>query len=441
MATYTPTRKGTDITFALKTYFSGTLFNNVVQDSELLRFVQTDMNVKVDLTTGGRYIEKAAQIRLGGGVGARTENDYIPEARRPVGGSPRINLRKIQATIEITGELLRLARGDQEAFVDWAAQAMPDAASRLQNELDRQYLGTGSGILAKVVSKGADNVVVGSPMNVAGYSQPWLQFLEGDSIVFTADAAGTTIRNAAGVRFAVVDNLDETTQTIYLKSADGSAVDATLLTAITAGDFIFHGDSTGINAPNAGENREMEGLLAGVDDGTLAPTYHNITRTTTRLFKGNIVDAAAGPLTEALLVTADKVVSRSGGGKITHLVMSAEASIGYWKDQKGGNRFQDARGNFTAGKGNLAIVLGDRTLSFNVARKLPPELCFGLQMDTWERYTPGDGSWDDATGGIFNRATDGTGRLDQYYALYNMHENLHSLAPRKNVRIQNLTPT
>src|SRR5574337_278253 len=376
MATYTPTRKGTDITFALKTYFSGTLFNNVVQDSELLRFVQTDMNVKVDLTTGGRYIEKAAQIRLGGGVGARTENDYIPEARRPVGVSPRINLRKIQATIEITGELLRLARGDQEAFVDWAAQAMPDAASRLQNELDRQYLGTGSGILAKVVSKGADNVVVGSPMNVAGYSQPWLQFLEGDSIVFTADAAGTTIRNAAGVRFAVVDNLDETTQTIYLKSADGSAVDATLLTAITAGDFIFHGDSAGISAPNAGENREMEGLLAGVDDGTLAPTYHNITRTTPRLFKGNI-----------------------------------------------------------------AIVLGGRTLSCSVARKLPPELCCGLQMDTWERYTPGDGSWDDATSGIFNRATDGTGRLDQYYALYNMHENLHSLAPRKNVRIQNLTPT
>src|SRR5574337_2097821 len=261
MATYTPTRKGTDITFALKTYFSGTLFNNVVQDSELLRFVQTDMNVKVDLTTGGRYIEKAAQIRLGGGVGARAEGGYIPEARRPVGVSPRINLRKIQATLEITGEVLRLAKGSEEAFVDWATKAMPDAQERLMNDLDRQYIGTGSGILAKVVSKGADNVVVGSPFGAAGMSNPWMQFMEGDSLIFTSDAAGTTIRNAAGVRFAVVSNIDEASNTIYLQSADGTAVDATLLAAITAGAFIFRGDSAGANVPTGGDNVEIEGVL------------------------------------------------------------------------------------------------------------------------------------------------------------------------------------
>src|SRR5574337_349355 len=418
MAVLTATRKNVDLTAMLKVYFSGPLYNTVVDDSEFLRFVQTDMNVQTDVTTGGRYIEKSAQTRLGGGVGARAEGGYVPEARRPAGVNPRINLRKIQATVEITGEVLRLARGSEEAFVDWATKAMPDAQERLMNDLDRQYIGTGSGILAKVVSKGADNVVVGSPFGAAGMSNPWMQFMEGDSLIFTSDAAGTTIR-----------------------SADGTAVDATLLAAITAGDFIFRGDSAGANVPTGGDNVEIEGVLAGVDDGTLVPTYHNIIRSTTRQFKGVILDGAAAPLTEALLVTADKLVRTRGGGRITHLVMSHEASIGYWKDQKGGNRFIDARGNFTGGKGDLQVVLGDRTLSFNIARKLPPELCFGLQMDTWERYTPGSGSWDDATGNVFNRATDATGRLDQFYAIYNLHENLHCLSPRKNIQIKNLTPT
>src|SRR5574337_489134 len=163
MAVLTATRKNVDLTAMLKVYFSGPLYNTVVDDSEFLRFVQTDMNVQTDVTTGGRYIEKSAQTRLGGGVGARAEGGYVPDARRPAGVNPRINLRKIQATVEITGEVLRLARGSEEAFVDWATKAMPDAQERLMNDLDRQYIGTGSGILAKVVSKGADNVVVGSP--------------------------------------------------------------------------------------------------------------------------------------------------------------------------------------------------------------------------------------------------------------------------------------
>ena len=47
------------ITEAMKIIFSDPLITNIVEDSELLSIFQTDMNVSVDDTTGGRFIEMA----------------------------------------------------------------------------------------------------------------------------------------------------------------------------------------------------------------------------------------------------------------------------------------------------------------------------------------------------------------------------------------------
>jgi hypothetical protein len=74
-----------------------------------------------------------------------------------------------------------------------------------------------------------------------------------------------------------------------------------------------------------------------------------------------------------------------------------------------------------------------------VARKLPPEVCFALQSDTWRRLTLGTWDWDDRTGSIWNRVTDSVGRKDAFFATGNMYEQLFCTAPRKNVRIDNLS--
>lgn len=439
----TPQRRSPDLVNAMKVVFAGAMMNSVVEDSEFMKFVKTNMNVKTNTTTGGRYVEKATRIRRGGGDGARSEEGYLPEARRAKFVNPRINLRKLQTTVEMTGDAMRLVKGSEEAFLNWADEALPDAVKRATNSYDRQYIGTGSGIIAKVATKTATGITVSAPFGDASFTEAWLLFLEGDSIVFASDAAGTTLRNNAGVRFAIVGDINEDTSELTLESADGSAVDAALLAAITVGDFIFRGDSAGTNAPVGGENTEVDGVLAAVDDGGLVQTYHGIDRTTTRLLKGLVYDAGGGPLTEDVLVLGDELVNVRGGGKFDHLIMSHRAARTYWDSQKGGNRFINARGNFTGGlnKEGLAVVVGDRTLSFNVARKLPPELAFGLSKAGWERYSPNEFEWDDTTGSIFERVVDSTGRKDQFYAVGNLYENLHCDTPRHNIRFENLGPT
>ena len=87
---------------ALKIIFSDPLIVNIVEDSELLSIFQTDMNVKVDDTTGGRFIEMAHYFQLPAGVGARADihgsgsrtrrrdAEYLPIAR--VGTGIHVNL-------------------------------------------------------------------------------------------------------------------------------------------------------------------------------------------------------------------------------------------------------------------------------------------------------------------------------------------------------------
>lgn len=441
--TLTPTRRSPDLDNLMKVVFRGPLFDQTVHDTEFMKYVQEGDGVKIDSTTAGRYVEKSAQTRLGGGAGSRGDVDYLPEARRSKYKTSRINLRKLMVTCELTGDAMRLARTDEAAFVDAMEHELVNASARGTDLMDKQYIGTGAGIRARVASinAGAGTITVDRPFGVTGYSKAWLQFLEGDSLVFTSDAAGTTIRNAAGVRFALVGDITESTGTLKLESADGTAPDAALMAALVVNDYIFNGDSAGISAPTATDNREIDGVIAAVDDGSIVPVYHNRTRSGDRLSQGIVVAAGGVPLTEDLLITSMEDGKQRGNADPDRAVMSFGGSRGYWRDVKGDRRFNDARGSYTAGKGDLQITIGSKVLDLTTARKLPPELCFLLTMKTFERYTPGAGEWDDATGAIWNRVTDSTGRLDQFYAVYLMYENLHCNAPRQNIRIDGLDPT
>src|SRR5207344_1614470 len=139
------TYRRTDLDAAMKVIFEDPVVANVVEDSELMKFIQQDVNVKYSDTTGGRYVELSHDFRKGGAVGARSEGDYIPVANKPKYKNSRVKLRKIQGSIEMTGDVMRRVRGDEGAFLAYMERALPDCVVRLVNSIDRQYVGTGFG--------------------------------------------------------------------------------------------------------------------------------------------------------------------------------------------------------------------------------------------------------------------------------------------------------
>lgn len=425
----------------MKIIYSDPLLRDIVTESELMSLFRTDMNVKSEETTGGKYIEMAHYLRLAGAAGARAENDYIPVPESPKAASSRIYLKKVLGVVEMTGDVMEKVVADEGAFINYMERALPDTKERVLEQVDRMYIGFGAGIKARVKAgwvvggRSTTAFTIDRALGVTGFEDPWLQFQEGERVVFSATAAGTALRNAGTTQSALIESIDPAANTLSL------TLDAALTAAIADNDYIFNGDAAGASSQNGGVDREISGLLAGVDNGNILDTYNNIQRTTNPFWKATVIDGSVAPyngaMTELLLTIADARASTTSGGKIDVIVSSVHAPIGYWKDLKTAKSLNDPR-NFTGGFGSVSIMLGDRTLPIKTARKLPPQVAFMLNTASWRRFTLGSWEWVARGGSIWNLVTDATGRKDAYFAFGKMYEQLACLRPRANVRIDGL---
>lgn len=426
-----------DLNEAMKIIFEDSVFDNTVHDSELLDQFEMDDRVMVEETTGGRYIETAQYFQLPAGVRSVASGDYIPVPDGPVIKNSRVYLKKIQGVVEMLGDVMRRVRTNEGAFLDWGERALPDLVSRLDDLMDRQMLGFGSGILARVASadtgSGTD-ILIDRSFGVDGLTDGFLNMLEGKRVVFSSAADGDPLRDS-GTSAQVTD------------ATSGQITVSARPTGVVTDDYIFDGDDIGAAIPTSGgEDREFMGLLGMIDDGGVLATFQNIVRANFRKWQSVVIDSTTdgggfgGELSEDLLAYADDQTFVLGGGKIDLFVTNRAANRQYWRKLRGDRTLPDPRGQYEGGLTGTHIRLGDRRLPIKVARKMPPQLAFGVQKNTFKRWQLGRWEWDDTTGSIWNRATDATGRKDAYYAVGHLYIQMGCFAPRKNFRIDALTP-
>jgi hypothetical protein len=424
-----------DINEAMKIYFTDPIVVNVVTDTEILDLMMEDNNVQIETTTGGRYIETAQYFRLPAGAGFRTKGDYLPVPGAPKIKNSRVYLKKGVGVVQMEGEVMERVRTNMGAYIDYMDRAMPDFLERFNDNLDRAALGYGNGAKGKIAQINGLVITVDSALGVTGWTDAWLQFQEGESLVASADADASPLRNAngnGGADAAIVEDVDNEAGTITVNAVPG---------AWAPGDFLFGGDVTGHSGQAAGEDREMIGLAGMVDDGSILQEFQGLDRNTYRLWRGNVIDGNSGnfsgDLDEQVMVHADNQAYVLGKGMPNTVVTSRTQADRYWWSLKSDRTFNDPK-SYEGGRGKLWVRLGDRVVPIRVSRKMPPQLAYMLQTDTFRRWQVDGGKWDDKTGAIWNRVTDGVGRKDDFYAVYLWYLQLGNIAPRKNVRIQNL---
>lgn len=423
---------------AMKIIFEEPLTNSIVQDSDLMDLFEQDANVAVTPTTGGRYIELAHYFQLPAGVGARKlEGDYIPVPDGPVIRNSQIFLKKIEGVVQMTGDTMRRVRQGEGAFLTWARRALPDLKDRVDHELDRMLIGFGAGIKARVNDADPDDadktIGIDSNFGVAGLVDAWLSFMEGERIIFAADAAAATIRDAAGPSGASYQITDVNPAALTLE------LDVEPTANVADDDYIFAGDVAGHAGQASGVDREIMGLLGMIDDGTILATFQGLTRADYRPWRAQIFDGSAAPwnglLTEDLLTYADDETYIKAKGMPNVIVMSRSGARNFWSNLKTDKRLIDPR-NFMGGKGALSMIFGtERQVELRTVRKMPSSLVFGLQTDTLKMWRNTGWEWDDLTGSIWNRVTDGTGRKDDFYAVGHLVLQTGCIAPHKNYKI------
>lgn len=423
-----------NINEAMKILFEDPLTNSIVSDSELLDIFKKDMNVKINSTTGGRFIEMAHYFALPAGVGARAlEDDYIPVPDGPRIRNSQVYLKKIEGTVQMSGDTMRRVKQGMGAFVTWAKRALPDLKERVDHELDRQLVGAGTGIRGRVDDVDPDDadltISVDAAFGLAGLSPTWLQFLEGERIVFGPNADGTSLRDS-GASYRILD----------INPANEELILATEPTSNVADDdYIFGGD----DASNSAGTKEIMGLHGMVDDGTILATFQGLARADYRLWKSIIVDAAVettNVLNELLLTIADDRCYVQGKGMVDTLVMSRATARAYWQTLDDDRRFIDPK-DYAGGKRKLYIMNGSKMLELKVVRKMPDGIVFGLDSSSFKCWRNAGWEWDDTTGAIWNRVTDATGRKDSFYATGHIVMQTGCVAPAKNFKITNITPS
>jgi hypothetical protein len=417
------TETTTNLNALMKITFDDVLIGEVVTDTELY-----DIFPDGEVISGpeGRHFETSQLYQNPGSIGARSENGYIPVPNGAKAKNAKINLKKIMGSLECTAEVLKKIKTDKAAFVNWAKEQFPRFKENLADELDRQALGDGSGIRARV-NMGApdkDGLVVDSTIGVAGFNQTLMQFQRGMHLRAAADAAGLTTR--ADVMTVVEIDWDN----------DAIIVDQ-LAAGLADNDFLFEGD-----AADNSLGKEMMGLLGLVDDGNIVETLQDIDRTEHLWFRSYVHDGTGVVLDEDQLIEVDKIARFRGGGRASHIITSEDAFNQVWRTLRADRSINDPR-SYSGGRKGIDIMFGGtRTINLRTARKLPSSLVFGLQASEFRKFILHEWEWDDTTGSIWKQVVDNVGRKDAFYAYGSMYGELAIKSAQRSWRLDaDLTAT
>ncbi len=433
---------------ALQITYAEPFVNQIIQDSDFLDLIESDPNVKED-EAGAKYVETAHYMRQAGTFGWRLEDEYLTESLPASFLNSRIYLKKATLMLEMTGDTMRRMRKGNGSWVDFADQALADLSDKAREAMDRSALLYGWNIRAQavgaptLVSTGVYDLQSKNWGGIAGALNPWLLFNENDSIVFASSLGPpVVVRTAGGFTKAVVVDVNDDAAVPTLRVE----MNAALAAVIAANDYIGEGDARGNSFPagNPAVERDMMGLVGHVDDGTYIATYFNVTRSAHRRFRCIDVDTATkgsqdSRFTEDTIDYGDSVASQKARTAINAIVCSTEHNTQYWNSLKTDRRFNDQRSMVGGKAKGMQIMLGDRSVTLRVIRKLTSSLAFGLDTSTFHMYSGGPLQWDNSTGSLWNRVVDNTGPKDKFYATAFLYRQMWNHFPRKNIRFKNLT--
>jgi hypothetical protein len=411
----------------MKETYGESFENNVEKETEVLSIIKQAEGFEITDGPDGKQINLSHVFSSGGGVGSMLEDDYLYTPTTPTAKQSQITIKQHTATVELSGRTLRRVKKGPAAFISWASEALPRKAARLAFHRDRMSVGAGTGALFRINgTPDATDDGVDSAYGIAGLEGPLNLILRDDNTRWGPNLDGTSLRT--GTAKFVSGSYDNNTATFSALPTSGAD-----------NDYVFLGD-TNVNSGGARESMGLEGLI---DDGTVLATLQGLSRTTYPELKSQVIDSSLNgwtqELNEEILDYADSLCYERGNmGRPNVILVNRSGQRSFWKSLKGDRVLNDPKGTFQGGKARLKMMLGDRIVTIQAARKVPSSRCYGLDTRTIKRFRIGRGRWDDTDGSVWNRSVDGTGRKDAFFAVYIEEEEMGIGDPAQSFKITNL---
>ena len=380
------------------------------------------------ISADGRRVIQPVHSSRNTGTSALGEGGLLPTAGAQGYLDLTIPYRYVYGRVDISGPVMKQTRTSQGAFDDVMDQEIEGAIKDGARDLSRQLQGFGQGDLCHLSGTGAS--ATQSTINGQGVT-------DNDDIPSRFLAAGQIV---AGITPS--SRAWEFVRTVSsVPAALTSVIFTATVTPAEAGTILVRqGSASGTSLADTGYAREIMGLLGMVDDGTYVSSYFSNTRSSYQGLNSFRADLGAGNLSLDIMHRAFHAVDQLGDGKVGMLVANQVTAREYYGLLQVMKRYVDAAalspdGGLKRRKDNQGYDIEFNQVPLREDRDCPLGIMYGLDMDSFRRYSITEGEWADDDGRILlrNATTDSyEGRLRVLFG------NAACLAPNRNFVISSI---
>jgi len=379
----------------------------------------------------GRKVRYPLNIGRNQGVMFTTENGTLPAAGNQRYLETQIPMRYAHGRIQLSIQVIKHSRSSKGAFKRAMDQEMTGLIRDLSNDLNRAMFGTGKGTLALVneaTPNGDTTLIVDSPGGVAGATHG-NRFLNPGMVIAFINPANGALRSTGATPGRTVVSVSADGTNAVLDAAPAAAVDNDLIVRIASG-------ASTLVVGDCAYNNEFNGLLSLIDDSTYVDVINNITRSTTPIFKSQVL-ASVGPLSADILQRGLDISDQLGEGNISKFVCHHSVRRSYLTMVDSDRRYMGADLK-SPDAGTKAAKMGDVTfgeIPWLVDKDAPYGMLFGVDQSSATRWVEVEGEWADDDGTILLRLLN----QDAYEARYRLFENYSLDRPASCVRWDGIT--
>lgn len=379
----------------------------------LKRIEKTSEGVTED--AGGKYVRFPIRTKRNHGIGARLENDPLPNARQNAYESAQIKLAYLYGAVELTGQVFELADRNSQAFASSLDQEINGLREGLTKDLNRQVYGTSIGKLATANAVGLATTLVMSNAEAI--------YLEIGMGVDIWDAANAAKALSSGT-VVTITNIQKDTPGVGSTTVTFSPA-ASLATA--SGDYITRDDSRA---------KEIIGLREIV---TNSGVLYNLDPATVPVWKSEVDDpGSTQAISESRMIAMyDRI--RTNGGNTTVIFTSLGVRRAYFQLLVQQRQFVNTQ-KFEGGFTGLAFTTEDGEIPVVTDLDCPWSTMMFVNEKELKVYHAGDWSWMNRDGSNWQRVIGaGPAYYDAYTAMMYRYMNIGTHRRNSHGIIRNIT--
>jgi len=361
----------TTVSALTKEIYEGSLRLQLNDEMTTLKRV-TRTSEGVTSNVGGKYVVFPIHTARNPGIGARLEMEQLPTAGNQSTLSAQVKLKYLYGAVRMSGQSLKLASSNPQAFVSALELEMQGLKRDLGVDFNRQVYGNGTGAVATIT-----NVATAVTFNIK--TNTWLQV---GMVVDVYDSTGVT-QKATG---RTVSSFTATTITIS---------GANITSAV--GDIVVRTGSIGKS--DLTTQREITGL------GAILQASGALYNMTDAVWTAN-VDSNAGtnrPLSEGLMINMVDTI-RGRGGSVSAIFSNLGVRRAYFNLLAQQRRFTNTQ-KFDGGFSGLAFTTDQGDIPLVVDTLCPPNTLDFLNEGELKIYQEEDWSFMDQDGSMWIRVS------------------------------------